>query len=145
MPIPSPDDVLLNKGSVIERCLRRIREEFTACPDLDDFTHLDALTLNIERACQAAIDMAMHLAAKRHLGIPQSSAEAFNLLTRAGLIDAKLALALRAMTGFRNIAIHQYEDLNLDIVKHIAQSCHRDFVALCAALGIQIKEPSLSP
>jgi len=76
MPTP-PDDVLLNKAAIIERCLRRIRAEYAACPTLDNSTHVDALTLNIERACQAAIDMAMHLVATHRLGIPQSSKEAF--------------------------------------------------------------------
>ena len=57
MPTP-PDDILLNKAAIIERCVRRMLEEASACPHLDDFTHVDALTLNIERACQAAIDMA---------------------------------------------------------------------------------------
>ncbi len=76
------EDVLLNKAAIIERCLRRIREEYTLCPRLNNYTHIDAITLNLERACQAAIDMAMHLLASEHLGIPQSSAHAFDLLYR---------------------------------------------------------------
>lgn len=44
-------------------------EEMRACPRLDDFNHVDALTLNIERGCRAAIDMAMHVVADRHLGV----------------------------------------------------------------------------
>jgi uncharacterized protein YutE (UPF0331/DUF86 family) len=49
-------------------------------------THVNALTLNIERACQACIDLAMHVVAVRRLGIPQSSGEAFTLLRAADLI-----------------------------------------------------------
>jgi hypothetical protein len=70
-----PDDVLRNKAAVIERCIRRLREESQTFPDFDNFTHLNALTLNIERACQAAIDMAMNVVAERRLGVPQSSGE----------------------------------------------------------------------
>lgn len=81
MPTP-PDDVLLNKASIIERCIRRMQEEAAAAPQFDDYTHLDALTLNVERACQAAIDMAMHVVAERHLGMPQSMGDAFVLLER---------------------------------------------------------------
>jgi hypothetical protein len=54
-----PDDILLNKAAIIERCVRRIAEEVRSCPGLDNFTHVDALTLNIERGCQAAIDMSV--------------------------------------------------------------------------------------
>jgi len=68
-----PDDILLNKAAIIERCIRRIGEEARACPGYDDFSHVDALTLNIERACQASIDMAMHVVAERHLGVPQAT------------------------------------------------------------------------
>ncbi len=85
MPTP-PSDILLNKAAIIERCIRRIKEEYAAAPQLDSPTHADALTLNIERACQAAIDMAMHLVAQRHLGIPQNSAEAFDLLGKTAII-----------------------------------------------------------
>lgn len=56
MPI-QPDNVLLNKAAIIERSLRRMREEYEANLDLDNFTHIDAMILNIERACQAAIDL----------------------------------------------------------------------------------------
>ena len=70
---------------------------------------MDDVLLNkaaiIERACQAAIDMAMRLTAKERLGVPQSSAEGFDLLARAGKIPVDLAERLRAMTGFRNVAI----------------------------------------
>jgi uncharacterized protein YutE (UPF0331/DUF86 family) len=64
------DDILLNKAAIIERCLRRAQEEYRSCPDLDHFTNVDAMLLNLERACQAAVDMAMHLIAKQNWGIP---------------------------------------------------------------------------
>ncbi|MEN8254387.1 MAG: DUF86 domain-containing protein [Verrucomicrobiota bacterium] len=133
-----PDDILLNKAAIIERCIRRIKEEYAVAPQLDNPTHADALTLNIERACQAAIDMAMHLVAKQHLGIPQSSAEAFDLLDKASLITASLCKSLRAMTGFRNVAIHEYQELDTDILHYIAREGFQDFIRFCAALGLKI-------
>lgn len=139
MPI-QPDDVLFNKAAMIERSIRRIKEEYRAATALNDFTHVDAMTLNIERACQAAIDMAMHLAAKRHLGIPQSSAESFDLLAKAGLISAELCKAMRGMTGFRNVAVHPYEELDLQVLRHIAAGGYRDFIAFCRAAGIAIND-----
>jgi uncharacterized protein YutE (UPF0331/DUF86 family) len=138
MPTP-PDDILLNKAAIIERCLRRIRAEHEACPQLDDFTHVDALTLNVERACQAAIDMAMHRVAADRLGLPQSSGEAFLLLERAGLLTAELGRAMRGMVGFRNIAVHQYQDLDPEVLRWVATRGPQDFVAFCAALGVTIR------
>ena len=137
MPI-EPDDVALNKAAIIERCIRRLREEYTADPALQSFTHIDAMTLNIERACQAAIDLAMHVVATQRLGVPQSSADAFTLLAKAGLVSAKEEKALRAMTGFRNVAVHQYQELDLAVLRYIAETGWQDWVAFCRALGLRI-------
>jgi uncharacterized protein YutE (UPF0331/DUF86 family) len=140
MPIQI-DEVLLNKAAVIERCIARIREEYILCPELDNFTHVDAMTLNIERACQATIDMATHLAAIKHLGIPQSSANAFELLYHASIIDEKLMRSMKAIAGFRNVAVHEYQELNLDILKFVAEQGFNDFIVYCKQLGITIHHP----
>jgi uncharacterized protein YutE (UPF0331/DUF86 family) len=123
------DDVILNKTSVIERCLQRIREEYANDPSnlYDDVTRQDAIVLNLQRACQAAIDLAMHLVRTHDLGVPQESREAFALLEREGFLDATLSDRLRRMVGFRNIAILDYQDLNLDIVQSIVEEHLSDF------------------
>lgn len=138
MPTP-PDDILLNKAAIIERCIRRVGEEARACPRYDDFSHVDALTLNVERACQASIDMAMHVVAERHLGVPQSNAEAFALLERAGIINAELSKSLRGMAGFRDIAVQQYEELDMDVLRWVVESGHRDWIKLGEELGVSIR------
>lgn len=135
------DDVLINKAAIIERCIRRIREEIAADPDMATLTHLDALTLNIERACQACIDMAMHTVANKHLGVPQSSAEAFSMLNTAGIIDESLTRALVGMTGFRNVAIHEYQQLDPSVLKWIVEDGWKDWTSLCLALGLKISPP----
>ena len=138
MPI-APDDVSLSKAAIIERCIHRIREEYASDPSLTNFTHVDALTLNIERACQAAIDLAMHLIASQRLGMPRSSADAFTLVQRAGIIPGPLGQRLRAMTGFRNVAVHEYQEIDKDILHHIAREGWKDFVEFCQALGLRIQ------
>lgn len=135
------DDILLNKGAIIERCLRRITEEYEACPELNNYTHLDAMILNLERACQATIDMAMHIVAQRRLGIPQGSADAFSLLSSGGVIEKDLSTRLIGMVGFRNVAVHEYQGLNLDIVRYVLEKGLYDFVEFCRQLGIQVNSP----
>ncbi|ADK83348.1 type VII toxin-antitoxin system HepT family RNase toxin [Sediminispirochaeta smaragdinae] len=138
MPI-EPDDVVLNKAAIIERSLRRVREEYAADPELRNFTHIDAMTLNIERACQAAIDLALHVVSVRHLGMPQSSGDAFKLLNRAGLLSVKISAAMSSMTGFRNIAVHEYQDLSLEVLHSIAEAGWLDLVAFCREMGVEIR------
>jgi uncharacterized protein YutE (UPF0331/DUF86 family) len=123
------DDVVLNKASVIERCLQRVEDEYEGDPAnlRDDITRQDAIILNLQRACQAAIDLAMHLVREHGLGVPQESREAFALLEEAGHLDAELSDRLQRMVGFRNVAVHDYQDLNLDIVQSIVEEHLSDF------------------
>jgi uncharacterized protein YutE (UPF0331/DUF86 family) len=117
------DDIVLNKVASIERCLSRITEEYENNPaNLEqDLTRQDSIILNIQRACEASIDLAMHLVRKFALGIPQDSRQAFDLLVQAGKLDPSLADALKRMVGFRNIAVHDYQKLNLEIVRAIVE------------------------
>mgnify|MGYP000950014586 CR=1 FL=1 len=124
-----PDDVVLNKIAVIERCLMRIQEEYQGheAELMTDFTRQDSIILNLLRTCEAAIDVAMHLARVRRLGIPQDSRDAFTLLEQAKLIPGDLSRRLQAMVGFRNIAIHDYQKLNLEIVRSVLSEHLVDF------------------
>lgn len=117
------DDIVLNKAATIERCLRRIDEEYQgdATNLEEDQTRQDSIILNIQRACEASIDLAMHLVRKFALGVPQDSRQAFDLLVEAGKLDALAAEALKRMVGFRNIAVHDYQALNLAIVRSIVE------------------------
>ena len=112
-----PDDVLLNKAATIERCVMRARQEHAANPSTfaTDFTRQDAAILNIQRACEAALDMGHHLVRRDRLGVPQGARDVFELLRRAGWIDAPLAESMKRMVGFRNIAVHEYQSLQLPI------------------------------
>ncbi len=138
MPI-RPDDIALNKAAIIERALRRMRQEYQANPQLDNYTHVDAMTLNVERACQAAIDLAMHIVARQRLGMPQSSAEAFQLIHQAGYINKELLRDMIAMTGFRNIAIHEYQQMDMSVLRHIGETRWQSLVTYCQALGVRIE------
>ena len=133
------DDICLNKVAIIERCLNRVFEEYKFDPELQNWTHIDALILNLERACQAAIDLAMHIVSRNHLGLPQNSVQAFELLQRSQNLSAETARSLAAMVGFRNITMHEYRSLDLKIVKSIVEKDWKVFVSFAQELGLKIK------
>ena len=116
-----PDDVVINKVASLERCVERIRIVYagTDANLYQDLTAQDSILLNLQRACEVSIDLAMHIVRKRRLGVPQDSREAFDLLQAHALLAEPLATAMKRMVGFRNVAIHEYDKLNLDIVKSI--------------------------
>jgi uncharacterized protein YutE (UPF0331/DUF86 family) len=125
------DDVLLNKAAIIERCLVRVRAEHDGDDRVlyENITKQDSIILNLQRACEAAIDLAMHLVAARRLGIPQESREAFDLLVTGAALDPALGERLAGMEGFRNVAVHDYRRLDLAIVSSIIRHRLDDFTA----------------
>jgi uncharacterized protein YutE (UPF0331/DUF86 family) len=115
------DDVIINKAASLERCVTRIREVYAGDDKnlYENLTTQESILLNLQRACEVSIDLAMHVIRKRRLGVPQDSREAFELLQANGLLDRELADALKRMVGFRNVAVHEYAGVKLDIVKSI--------------------------
>ena len=120
------NDILINKAATVERCIERIQEDY------DDefrtnFTKQDAIILNLERACQACIDMAAHVVKTKKLGVPQTSRDLFSLLIEHQVLPPPLGENLQGMVSFRNIAVHDYASLNLDIVVSIVEHHLTDF------------------
>ena len=73
--------VIINKLESIKKCINRINEEYENNPDnLDDYRKMDAIVLNLQRACEIVTDIAMYMVSMRNLGIPQTKKEAFELL-----------------------------------------------------------------
>ncbi len=124
------DDVLINKAATIERCVQRAREEYFSEPATfaTNFSRQDAAILNIQRACEAALDMGQHLIRRDRLGVPQSARDVFALLARAGRIELVLAEGLQRMVGFRNIAVHDYQSLQLPITVAIIEKHLDEFL-----------------
>ena len=130
------DDVLMNKAAVIERCVARAREEYARDPTTFavDFTRQDAAILNIQRACEAALDMGQHLIRREKLGVPQSARDVFALLAQGGWIAPPLADGLKRMVGFRNIAVHDDQVLQLPITVSIIEKHLDEFLHYSQAL-----------
>ena len=122
-------DVVLAKINTIERCLKRIREEYVGYEESFETNHTkqDSVILNLERASQATIDIATHIIKIRNLGLPNSSRELFSLLVNDNVISEVTCTQMQNMVGFRNIAVHDYQNLNLEIVVAIVEKHLGDF------------------
>ena len=121
------DNVILNKVDSIKKCTSRINEEF----DKDFRTNLakqDSVVLNLKRISQATIDIATHIVRVKKLGIPKTSKEVFSLLENFDYISKKTSSNMQKMVGFRNIAVHDYQNLNIEVVIAIVENHLDDFV-----------------
>jgi uncharacterized protein YutE (UPF0331/DUF86 family) len=129
------NDVIFNKINIIERCMKRIHEEYDQNPEhLKNFTKQDSIILNLQRSCEASIDLAMHIVAEKKLGLPQSSRDAFSLLEKEGIISSSISNSMKAMVGFRNIAVHDYQEINLEILRKILDKHLEDFFQYTKAI-----------
>ena len=137
------DDVLLNKAATIERCVSRARDEFNADPQTfaTNVSRQDAAILNIQRACEAALDMGHHIIRRESLGLPQSSRDVFALLATAHWLEPELAESMKHIVGFRNIAFHEYQTLQLPITVKIIQSHLGEFLAFSRQMLLKDTHP----
>ncbi len=63
----------------------------------------------------------------KKLGLPKSSKEAFLLLSKAGIISSDIAEKMAKIVGFRNTIVHQYREMNIDILTAVIENCLGDF------------------
>lgn len=121
--------VILNKFETIEKCINRINEEYQNNPEnLDDYRKMDMIVLNLQRACEAVLDLAVYIVSTRKLGLPQTKREAFILLEKNNIIDSKMSKNMQGMVGFRNIAVHDYKEIDEEILKDVIENHLNDLL-----------------
>lgn len=132
------NDIVINKIQSIQRCVERARQEYRSDPDgfATNYTLQDAAVLNVLRACEQAIDLANHVIHTYKMGIPTASTESFDLLRAKHVIDMALSERLKQMVHFRNIVIHQYQRMDIEIVTSVIVSGLDDLVQF----GDRVKE-----
>ncbi len=92
----------------------------------------------MQLAIQAALDVASHIVSDERLGEPRTNRELFDLLARAGWLDGELAETLRRMVGFRNVLVHGYDAVNLEIVRDIVEHRLVDLEGFVAAIRARL-------
>ena len=127
--------VILNKYESIERCINRINEEYEGdFENLYNYSKLDSIVLNLQRACELVIDIAMYIVSTEKLGIPQTKKEAFEILFKNNYIDENTLQRMKGMIGFRNIAIHDYKQIDEEILKDVIETHLKDLLEFARSM-----------
>lgn len=123
------DDVVVRKLDTVSRCLVHVAENTPPSLEhlLDDYRIQDVIVLNLERAIQACVDIGLHIFSLRNERVPDSMSKTFDGLQRMKIIDANTAKSLKAAVGFRNIAVHAYQEIDYAIVYSICTKRLDDF------------------
>lgn len=131
------DDILIGKAESLERCVRQIRHYRDMPSELPlekDFLRLDAISANLQRAAELCLDMANHVVRRHRLGAPKESRESFTLLETSGRIDPETARKLRGMVGFRNVLVHEYQTVAMEVFLDVVHHRVDDLLAFSATL-----------
>jgi uncharacterized protein YutE (UPF0331/DUF86 family) len=123
------NDILLSKTSTIKNCLKRIKDTTKLLPEsLDNnFDVQDIFILNLQRAIQASFDITNIIIKEYNLDLPVNYKSAFEILYKHNFIDENIKEKMIKMAGFRNIAVHNYETINIEILKSILKNNLQDF------------------
>lgn len=112
--------VIAAKAGIVARCLVRIDTVTKGVPTaVSNIDTADIVVLNLQRAIQACIDMMAHVLAEERLGVPASSGDGFVVLATTGIIENRLAIELKRMVGFRNLAVHEYDEIDITLLEAI--------------------------
>jgi len=135
------EDLILGKLESLSRCLARIEEKTPATAEelKADFDRQDIISVNLERAVQACVDVGMHVISQRNLLLPDSMAGTFLSLATLSVIDKQTAVAMGKAVGFRNTAVHAYRVINWDIVFSICTKHLDDFRAFARQIMAVMK------
>jgi len=130
-------EVIEQKLESLRRCVKRVAEKCPADPETlgRDPDLQDIIALNLTRAVQLCVDIGAHLVAGMEVPPPDSMGETFDALAGAGVIHGDLATRLKKAVGFRNIAVHNYEEIDWTIVHAIARKHLGDFTEFARVIA----------
>lgn len=127
-------DLVVKKLARIVTCLHELRT--LAAPDRlrEDIREERFVEHTLQIAIQSALDVASHLASDQRLGEPETNRGLFQMLARAQLLSTDLAQRLAEMAGFRNVLVHGYDDVRIDIVEDVVRNHLGDLDDFVAAV-----------
>ncbi|MCG8603418.1 DUF86 domain-containing protein [bacterium] len=121
-------DVILSKISIIKNCLARIKNVTKLNPEsLTKLNAEDIFILNLQRAVQTTIGMGNTIIARHNYRLPNAYKITFTVPFENDWIDQETCSLMQKMVGFRNIAIHDYRDIDSKILKSILTKNLADF------------------
>ena len=121
--------ILSEKLESLRRCIDRVKEKtpleagtLTQDPDVQDI-----LVLNLTRAVQLCVDIGSHIVSESDASAPKIMGEVFEIMEKLGAITPPTCKAMRKAVGFRNIAVHNYDVIEWEIVWTICNESLADF------------------
>ena len=122
-------DVIAEKLEALRRCVLRVEVKTPATVEAlkGDLDAQDIISLNLQRATQQVVDIALQVLVDRDAALPNNAADCVRALVPLGVLTSATAERMAKAIGFRNVAVHAYRSLDWDIVYAIATKHLEDF------------------
>ena len=121
--------ILAEKIESLRRYIQRIEDKK---PDninllIQDLDLQDILVINLTRAVQLCVDIGSHIISTANKPSPQTMGEVLTTVYELTAISLDTREQLKKAIGFRNIAVHNYEAINWEIVYAICHNSLHNF------------------
>lgn len=134
-------ELLEKKLAFIETCLRELESLANPSAIETDIKERRFIEHTLQICVQAAQDVASHIVSDEKLGEPATNLELFTLLAGAGWLDERLARAMRAAVGFRNVVVHGYTAVDPVILRDLVENHLSDIVGFVVAVRARLLRP----
>jgi uncharacterized protein YutE (UPF0331/DUF86 family) len=128
--------VVVARIDKIRDCVSKLRVFADLGEDafIEDSAATDGAERNMQIAIQSAIDIGNHVVADMDLGTPKDYKDIFQLLAKNKIISVGLARKLISMTGLRNVLVHDYLEVDLQLIYRIIKNELSDFDEFISAI-----------
>lgn len=122
--------MVLRKLSAIDEYLQQIGEFSGVSVDeyKSDWKSQRIVERTLQMLIETCADIANHIISDRNMRIPTSYSDTFRVLLENNAINENLFAVMEKMAKFRNIVVHQYEEVDAEIVIMILRKHLDDFV-----------------
>lgn len=131
-------DLVAKKLARIETCVQELRTLVQPDRIRKDLVVQRFTEHTLQIAIQAALDVASHVVSDERLGEPETNASLFELLERAGWLPPERIGVYIRMTGFRNVLVHGYDEVDLAIVEDILRNHLGDLLDFVSAIRARL-------
>lgn len=121
--------LILRKISELETYQKQIREfsDITLADYKEDWKTQRIVERTLQMMIETCADITNHIISAAGMRVPTGYSDTFRVLFENNLIDKELFSIMEKMAKFRNIIVHQYEEVDAEIVITILKKHLSDF------------------
>lgn len=124
----SAADKIFRKLDFMGRCINYLKSVNPKSTDLEsNYEKRSAVERNFQLAIECAIDIGEIIISNEGFERPEGYRSVFQILGRHEIIPKELAEKFVSTTGFRNILVHIYVEVDIDILRKLLAENLGDF------------------